>query len=484
MTVHVLLNLAVFAALIVVLARFGRTQARLSRRILAGLGAGVIYGFGLQLFYAGDPTTIAGTLEWTDVVGSGYVNLLRLIITPLVLVMMIAAVVRMGELAVLGRAGALVVGILIGTTMIAAMVGIGVANAFGLTAEGLTAGARELARSDALTTRYDEFAALGIADLLVRLVPSNVFADLAEMRPTSIIGVVVFGILAGVAALSVAHENPARGESIRGAVETAQAIVLKLVHLVMALTPYGIFALITRVVAGSNAADILNLVGFVAASYVAILIMFGVHAALLLFGGVRVATYFRHVWPVLAFAFTSRSSAATIPLNVETQVEALKVPVADRQSLGQLRRDDRPERLRRHLSGHAGRDDRAEHGRRSDQFHLHCRAGRDHRDQLLRRGGRGRRRDVRRLHRAARHGLPGHGGGTADLDRAADRHGSDGAQRQRLHDRRRAHGQAARPIGRARGGVTGVAQGRSWISRQSTQRRLPCDLISVRAMRG
>jgi uncharacterized protein len=326
MTVQVLLNLAVFAALIVVLARFGRTQARLSRRILAGLGAGVIYGFGLQLFYAGDPTTIAGTLEWTDVVGSGYVNLLRLIITPLVLVMMIAAVVRMGELAVLGRAGALVVGILIGTTMIAAMVGIGVANAFGLTAEGLTAGARELARSDALTTRYDEFAALGIADLLVRMVPSNVFADLAEMRPTSIIGVVVFGILAGVAALSVAHENPARGESIRGAVETAQAIVLKLVHLVMALTPYGIFALITRVVAGSNAADILNLVGFVAASYVAILIMFGVHAALLLFGGVRVTTYFRHVWPVLAFAFTSRSSAATIPLNVETQVEALKVP--------------------------------------------------------------------------------------------------------------------------------------------------------------
>jgi uncharacterized protein len=326
MTVHVLLNLAVFAALIVVLAWFGRTQSRLSRRILAGLGAGVIYGFGLQLLYAGDPTTIAGTLEWTDVVGSGYVNLLRLIITPLVLVMMIAAVVRMGELAVLGRAGALVVGILIGTTMIAAMVGIGVANAFGLTAEGLTAGARELARSDALTTRYEEFAALGIADLLVRLVPSNVFADLAEMRPTSIIGVVVFGILAGVAALSVAHENPARGESIRGAVETAQAIVLKLVHLVMALTPYGIFALITRVVAGSNAADILNLVGFVAASYVAILIMFGVHAALLLFGGVRVATYFRHVWPVLAFAFTSRSSAATIPLNVETQVEALKVP--------------------------------------------------------------------------------------------------------------------------------------------------------------
>jgi len=326
MSTYVILNLAVFGALIILLARFGRTQTRLSRRILAGLVAGALYGLALQMFYGSAPDTIAGTLRWTDVVGSGYVNLLRLIITPLVLVMMIAAVVRMGDIAALGRIGAMVIGILIGTTVIAALVGITVANAFGLSAEGLTAGARELSRTEVLTSRYEEFAALGLPEMLVRFIPSNIFLDLTEARPTSIIGLVIFGILAGVAALAVARENPARGESIRGFVETAQAIVLKLVHLVMALTPYGILALITRVVAGSNAADILNLIGFVAASYLAILIMFGVHALLLVLGGTRITDYFRHVWPVLAFAFTSRSSAATIPLNVETQVEALKVP--------------------------------------------------------------------------------------------------------------------------------------------------------------
>ena len=55
--------------------------------------------------------------------------------------------------------------------------------------------------------------------------------------------------------------------------------------------------------------------------------MFVVHAVLLMvLGGVNVREYFAKVWPVLTFAFTSRSSAATIPLNVETQVEALKVP--------------------------------------------------------------------------------------------------------------------------------------------------------------
>jgi uncharacterized protein len=327
----VVVNLAVFAAIVALLTRLHGTSLSLAQRILAGLVAGVLFGLLLQVVYASDPGAIAGTLQWTDVIGSGYVNLLRMIITPLVLVMMVAAVVRMGEVAALGRIGGLVIGILIGTTMIAALIGIAVTSAFGLTAEGLTAGARELARSEALTARYDEFSSLGLADMLVRFIPSNVFLDLTEARPTSIIGVVVFGILFGIAALAVARENAERGAQIREFVDTAQAIIMKLVHLVMVLTPYGILALITKVVAGSNAADIVNLIGFVGASYLAIGLMFGVHALLLVLSGSNVVAYFRGVWPVLTFAFTSRSSAATIPLNVETQVEVLKVspPIAN-----------------------------------------------------------------------------------------------------------------------------------------------------------
>ncbi|MEQ8484194.1 MAG: cation:dicarboxylase symporter family transporter [Pseudomonadales bacterium] len=326
MSLYVVLNLAVFAGLILLLARLRGTAFSLSQRILAGLVAGVVYGLLLQLFYADNAEAIAGTLEWTDVVGSGYVNLLRMIITPLVLVMMVAAVVRMGEVAALGKIGGMVIGILIGTTMIAALIGIAVTNVFGLTAEGLTAGARELSRSEALSARYEEFASLGMADMLVRFIPSNVFLDLTEARPTSIIGVVVFGILFGIAALAVSRDNAERGRGIREFVDTAQAIIMKLVHMIMALTPYGILALITKVVAGSDAADILNLIGFVGASYLAIALMFGVHALLLVLSGTNVLDYFRGVWPVLTFAFTSRSSAATIPLNVETQVEVLKVP--------------------------------------------------------------------------------------------------------------------------------------------------------------
>ena len=327
MNYFVVINLLVFAGIMVFLTRFRPPAYSLSQQILAGLVAGVIFGFAMQFAYSGTTDIIPGTLEWTNVIGSSYVNLLRMIIMPLVLVMMIAAVVRMREVAALGKIGALVIGILIGTTMIAALVGISMANIFGLTAEGLTEGARELARADVLLARQETVESLGLADMLVRFVPSNIFYDLTGARPTSVIAVVLFGILFGIAALLVSKEEPERADAISGFIDNTQAIIMKLVHMIMALTPYGILALMTKVVAGSKGSDILNLISFVVASYIAIALMFGIHSLLLRANGVNVVDYFKKVWPVLTFAFSSRSSAATIPLNVETQVEELNVPV-------------------------------------------------------------------------------------------------------------------------------------------------------------
>lgn len=326
MSIPVIINLVIFVGLIVFLTRFRRPKYSLSMQVLAGLVVGLAFGFGLQIVYGGGSETILGTLEWTNVVGTSYVNLLLMIVMPLVLIMMIAAVVRMGEIVALGKIGGTVVVILIGTTMIAALVGILMANVFGLTAEGLTEGVREAARADTLLSRQGSMSDLGLADMLVRFIPSNIFHDLTGARPTSVIAVVIFGILFGIAALLVSAEDPARGKSIVSFIETAKAIIMKLVHMVMSLTPYGILALMTKVVASSNASDILNLITFILASYLAIAIMFGVHGILLRMNGVSVGNYFRKVWPVLTFAFGSRSSAATIPLNVETQIEELGVP--------------------------------------------------------------------------------------------------------------------------------------------------------------
>ncbi len=329
--VVVLANLLVFAALAALLFQLRRRGWSLSKQILAGLIAGGVFGLGLQLVYAGTSAggeVIAQTLVWTNVVGTSYVNLLRMLIMPLVLVMMIAAVVKMGEVAALGKIGGSVIGILIGTTMIAALVGIVVTTMFGLTADSVVQGARELARAEVLDTRLaNEVAGRTFADMLVAFIPANIFYDLTGARPTSIIAVVIFGILFGVAALGVSKDNAARGDAIAEFTETVRAIIMKLVQIVMALTPYGILALIAKVVAGSNGADILNLIAFIGASYLAIAVMFIVHALLLAtLAGIGPRGYFSKVWPVLTFAFTSRSSAATIPLTVQTQVEQLGVP--------------------------------------------------------------------------------------------------------------------------------------------------------------
>ena len=326
MSVAAVANLVVFVLLAGVLFNFRKPRLTLGRQILLGLLLGAGYGLALQFLYGSGDAAVKETLTWTNVVASGYISLLKMVIMPLVLVMMIAAVVRMREVADLGRIGGSVVGILVGTTAVAALVGIFVSNLFGLSADAITQGARELERAASLTSRYENVANLGLADMLVRFIPSNIFSDLTGARPTSIIAVVIFGILFGLAALGVAKEDPVRGDKLREAVLTLQAVIMRLVQMIMALTPYGILALMTRVVAGSNAQDLWNLVEFVGASYVAIAIMFVIHGILLGLAGVNVRTYFKSVWPVLTFAFTSRSSAATIPLNVETQVDELKVP--------------------------------------------------------------------------------------------------------------------------------------------------------------
>ena len=322
----VILNLLVFFALVLLIAKQMRVGLSLSKQILLGLTLGVIFGLGLQLFYVENNEAIKDTLTWTNVVGSIYVNLLRMVIMPLVLTMMIAAVVKMRDVTSLGKVGFSVVGILMGTTMISALVGIGVSNTFGLSMDGLTEGVRELSRADSLINRQESISNLGLADMLVRFIPSNIFSDLTGARPTSVIAVVIFGILFGISALMVAKEDQSKAQPIIAFVETAQAIIMKLVRIIMLITPYGILALMTKVVAGSSASDILNLISFVVASYVAIAVMFLIHSMILRLNGVSVLGYFKSIWPVLTFAFTSRSSAATIPLNVETQVEKLNVP--------------------------------------------------------------------------------------------------------------------------------------------------------------
>ncbi|MDC0994414.1 L-cystine transporter [Pseudomonadales bacterium] len=325
MSYTVMINLAVFVGLLYGLMYLASRGFSLSQRVLTSLVLGALLGLVFQMVYDADPAAIRETLAWSNIVGSGYVSLLKMIIMPLILVSMITAVVKMDEISTLGKIGGTVVAILIGTTIISAIVGITVANVFGLSADGLTNGARELARAEVLQSRQGVVTDLSFPKIILSFIPQNIFSDLAGSRPTSIIAVVIFGILTGIAGLHVTRDEPEQGRKFREFMETAQSVVMKLVRLVINLTPYGVLSLMTKVTAGSSGSDILDLLSFIVASYVAIVLMFVVHGLLLTGFGINTLIYFKKVWPVLTFAFTSRSSAATIPLNVETQIRDLKI---------------------------------------------------------------------------------------------------------------------------------------------------------------
>ena len=102
-------------------------------------------------------------------------------------------------------------------------------------------------------------------------------------------------------------------------------IVMRIVTLVLRLTPYGVFALMTNVLASSNFKAIVNLGKFILASYSALIVVLLVHLLLLAFVKVSPITYLKKALPVLSFAFTSRSSAGAMPLNIETQTKAFGV---------------------------------------------------------------------------------------------------------------------------------------------------------------
>lgn len=321
------INVLIFMLAIALLARWQRRGASLSRVVLAGLVIGVVLGGLMQWGYA-DPAVLSGTIDWVNLVGGGYVQLLKMIIMPLVLVTILSAVTRLHDASALGKISLGVLAMLMLTTAISAVIGISMTQLFGLSAEGLVQGARELERGQDIIERSAQVADLTIPQLLLSFIPSNPFQDLAGARPTSIISVVIFATFLGIAALGIKRENAALGDKLIEGIDIVQKWIMRLVRMVIRLTPYGVMALMTKVVSTSNLNDIYNLLGFVVASYVGLALILVMHALFLMGVGVNPKRYFQKVWPVLTFAFTSRSSAATIPLNIEAQVDRIGVPPA------------------------------------------------------------------------------------------------------------------------------------------------------------
>jgi L-cystine uptake protein TcyP (sodium:dicarboxylate symporter family) len=326
MNLPLILNLLAALAACVVLAAMQRRHASFTKRVFAGLGLGIAVGAALQAVYGNGAAVIADTNAYLDIVGTGYVKLLQMIIMPLIMVSIVQAILKLRDAASLGKISVLTIGTLMATTAIAAMIGIAMARLYDLSAVGLTSSAAEIARGHYLEGKLPAAQQLSLPALLLSFIPENPFLDLTGARKTSTIAVVLFSVFIGVSATGVARKAPDVFESFSHAVHVAHVIVMRMVTLVLRLTPFGVFALIAQVLDSSSLQDILHLIGFVLASYSALLLMFGVHLLLVAAAGLRPWRYARKIFPVLAFAFTSRTSAGAIPMSVQTQTGRLGTP--------------------------------------------------------------------------------------------------------------------------------------------------------------
>ncbi|WP_249870497.1 L-cystine transporter [Oceanobacillus saliphilus] len=321
----ILVNIAALLAIIGLLIYMQKKHVSFSKRVFTGMGLGIVLGTLLQMLYGVGSDVLVGTLDWYSIVGSGYVRLLMVIVVPLVMVSIIRAIINLEKTKELGKMAGWVIGILISTTLIAALVGIGSAFLFDLNAEQIEAGQAENDRAASIEARYAEMEGQTTPQRILNFIPSNIFLDMTGDRPTSVISVVIFSIIVGIAFLGIRRKEPEQAEMFLKIVNSFYAIVMRIVTLILRLTPFGVLALMANMVASTNFAGIMELGKFVLASYVALIAMFIIHLVIVGVFGLNPMNYLKKVIPVLGFAFTSRSSAGTIPLNIQTQKEALGV---------------------------------------------------------------------------------------------------------------------------------------------------------------
>ncbi|HDB5793596.1 TPA: L-cystine transporter, partial [Staphylococcus aureus] len=294
--------------------------------VFTALGIGIVFGVLLHLVYGTHSNVITSTSDWFNIVGQGYVALLQMIVMPLIFISIVAAFTKIQIGEKFAKIGSLIFIFLIGTVTIAAIVGVVYALMFGLDASTINLGNAEQARGSEIAKQAKDLTAHTLPQQILELLPKNPFLDFTGQRATSTIAVVIFASFIGFAYLRVARKQPDHGELLKRAIDAIYSLVMAIVTFVLRLTPYGVLAIMANTLSTSDFGAIWTLGKFLIASYAALITMYIIHLIILSLLGISPIRYIKKTLEVLIFAFTSRSSAGTLPLNVQTQTRRLGVP--------------------------------------------------------------------------------------------------------------------------------------------------------------
>ncbi|HCY6960165.1 TPA: L-cystine transporter [Staphylococcus aureus] len=321
-----LINIIVLVIFIVILHMMARKHISFAKRVFTALGIGIVFGVLLHLVYGTHSNVITSTSDWFNIVGQGYVALLQMIVMPLIFISIVAAFTKIQIGEKFAKIGSLIFIFLIGTVTIAAIVGVVYALMFGLDASTINLGNAEQARGSEIAKQAKDLTAHTLPQQILELLPKNPFLDFTGQRATSTIAVVIFASFIGFAYLRVARKQPDHGELLKRAIDAIYSLVMAIVTFVLRLTPYGVLAIMANTLSTSDFGAIWTLGKFLIASYAALITMYIIHLIILSLLGISPIRYIKKTLEVLIFAFTSRSSAGTLPLNVHTQTRRLGVP--------------------------------------------------------------------------------------------------------------------------------------------------------------
>ncbi|HDK3902083.1 TPA: L-cystine transporter [Staphylococcus aureus] len=321
-----LINIIVLVIFIVILHMMARKHISFAKRVFTALGIGIVFGVLLHLVYGTHSNVITSTSDWFNIVGQGYVALLQMIVMPLIFISIVAAFTKIQIGEKFAKTGSLIFIFLIGTVTIAAIVGVVYALVFGLDASTINLGNAEQARGSEIAKQAKDLTAHTLPQQILELLPKNPFLDFTGQRATSTIAVVIFASFIGFAYLRVARKQPDHGELLKRAIDAIYSLVMAIVTFVLRLTPYGVLAIMANTLSTSDFGAIWTLGKFLIASYAALITMYIIHLIILSLLGISPIRYVKKTLEVLIFAFTSRSSAGALPLNVQTQTRRLGVP--------------------------------------------------------------------------------------------------------------------------------------------------------------
>ena len=291
--------------------------------ILLGMTLGVLVGVIFTTFESG-PQMIS---HWVKPFGTIFINALKLIAMPLILGSLIKGVSDLKDISRLSRMGGRTIGIYIMTTVVAVTIGLIMVNTIKPGNSISEETREELVEAYQSDAEEKQAAAQKQKDAspiqaLVDLVPDNIFKATTENG--NMLQVIFFALFFGIGLILIPAE---KSKPVKDFFDAFNEVILKLIDLIMLVAPYGVFALLAALVVESPSLDLFSALGMYALTLVISLFLMGLFYLLLvrIFVKFKPKKFIEGIAPAQLLAFSTSSSAATLPVTMERVEEHLGV---------------------------------------------------------------------------------------------------------------------------------------------------------------